>query len=122
MSMLIVDGVAVKSPSSFSWGLQDVSSASAGRTQDALMHKERIAQKRKIELEWVNPTPSELHTIVNAFQPEYISVQYHDPLDSADPAVLSTRTFYTGDKSAPVYSWVVGEERYEKVSFNIIER
>lgn len=121
MAMLIVDGVELKAPSTFQWGLQDVSDQSAGRTQDAVMHKNRIAQKRKIELEWSNPTPEETYAIVNAFQPEYISVQYHDPLDSPDPAVLSTRRFYVGDKTAPVYSWVVGEERYSAVTFNIIE-
>lgn len=121
MAMLIVDNVELKAPSTFSWGLQDVSDQSAGRTQDTIMHKNRIGQKRKIELEWLNPTPEEIYDIVNAFQPEYIVVEYHDPLDSPDPNVTSIRTFYTGDKSAPVYSWAVGEERYEKVSFNIIE-
>lgn len=122
MAMLIVDGVEIKAPSSFQWGLQDVSDQSAGRTQSALMYKNRIAQKRKIELEWANPTPEETYAIVTAFQPEYITVQYHDPLDSPDPTVMSTRVFYTGDKTAPVYSWTVGEERYSSVAFNIIER
>lgn len=122
MAMLIVDGVELKAPSTFSWGIQDVSDQSSGRVQSALMYKNRIAQKRKIELEWSNPTPEEIYEIVNAFQPEYITVQYHDPLDSPDPTVMSTRVFYTGDKTAPVYSWVVGEERYSAVTFNIIER
>ena len=119
--MLIVDGVALKSPSEFTWGLYDVSDASSGRTQDALMHKNRIAQKRKIELEWQGLSAADTHDILVAFQPEYVTVQYYDPLDSADPNTLSTRLFYTGDKSAPVYSWFIGGERYEKVTFNIIE-
>ena len=52
MAMITVDGVAVKTPSAFSWGLQDVSDPASGRTLDALMHKNRIAQKRKISLSW----------------------------------------------------------------------
>ena len=50
MAMLWADGVLIKSPSVFSWGLNDVSAADAGRTDDALMHKNRIAQKRKISV------------------------------------------------------------------------
>ena len=49
---LRVNGVAIKCPSSFSFGLQDISSPDAGRTQDTLMHKERVGQKVKLELSW----------------------------------------------------------------------
>lgn len=116
--MMKVDGVAVKTPSTFSWGLQDISSSDAGRTQDAVMHKNRIAQKRKIDLVWTMPTPEETHAILSAFNPEYIDVTYYDPLDGE----TITRTFYTGDKTAAVKIWTVGNKRYESVSFNIIER
>lgn len=47
MSMISVDGVAVKTPSSFSWGLQDISDSAAGRTQDTVMHKNRVGQKER---------------------------------------------------------------------------
>ena len=50
--MLKVNGVAVRCPSKFEWGLQDVSASESGRTDDALMHKNRVAQKRKIRLGW----------------------------------------------------------------------
>lgn len=119
--MLIIDGVRIKSPAEYTWGWNQVSDENAGRTQDARMHVNRIAIKRKIELEWQNLTAAETYVILQAFQPEYITVQYHDPLDSPDPNALSTRTFYTGDKSAPIYSWYEGGERYEKLSFNLIE-
>lgn len=116
--MLKVDGIAIKTPSTFSWGLQDISSPSAGRTHDAVMHKNRIAQKRKIDLVWAMPTPEEIHAILVAFNPEYINVTYYDPLDGE----TVTRTFYTGDKTAAVKIWTVDNKRYESVSFNIIER
>lgn len=117
-NMLLVDGVKIKTPSTFSWGLQDVSSSDAGRTQDALMHKNRIAQKRKIDLAWAMPTPEEAHAILVAFNPEYINVTYWDPLAGG----RITKTFYTGDKTAPVKIWTVNNKRYESISFNIIER
>ena len=59
MAMLTVNGNAVKDPSAFSWNLNDVSTSSSGRTQDATMHKTRVAQKRKISLTWWNPNEQE---------------------------------------------------------------
>ena len=117
-TMIKVNGAAIKSPSKFDWGLQDVSDSEAGRTQDGTMHKNRITQKRKIDLAWSFPTKEETHAILVAFNPEYIDVTYWDPLDGEEV----TRTFYVGDRSAPVKIWTVGNQRHSTVSFNIIER
>ena len=118
MAMLWVDGTEIKTPSSFEWGLNDVSDSQAGRTQDALMHKNRIAQKRKIALGWNFPTPKEASTILKAFNPEYIVVKYWDSMDGQ----YESRTFYVGDRSNPMKYWWVGNQRFEKLSFDIIER
>lgn len=117
-NMIQVDGAKIKTPSTFIWGLQSVSASDAGRTDDALMHKNEIAKKRKISLAWAMPTPEELHSILTAFDPEYIKVFYYDPLDGKN----IERTFYSGDKTAPVKIWTVNNKRYETVSFDIIER
>lgn len=118
MDFLAVNGVKIKTPSKFEWSLQDVSGADAGRTDDAIMHKNRKAQKRKISLGWNYPTKEETGAILTAFNPEYINVTYYDPLDCKDV----TRTFYVGDRSAPVKIWTVGKQRYTSVTFEIIER
>lgn len=118
MSMIIVDGVAMKEPSEFTWGLMDVDEANSGRTQDGLMHRSRVTQKRKLNLSWNMTTPEETATLLQAFNPEYITVTYPDALLNADV----TKVFYTGDKTAPVQTWQVNHKYYTKVSFNIIER
>lgn len=118
MAMLVVDGVSIKEPSKFDWSLQDVSSADSGRTEDSKMHKLRVAQKVKIALQWTMTTPTETAQILQAFQPEYIMVTYHDALLND----YRTAEFYVGDRSAPVKKWWVNEKLYESVSFNIIER
>lgn len=118
MAMIWVDGVAIKTPSSFSWGLQDVSDSASGRTQDALMHKNRIAQKRKVSLSWNNPTKEEASAILSAFNPEYIKVKYPDAMSGND----ETREFYVGDRSAPMKIWTIDHKRYSQISFDIIER
>ena len=118
MAMLIVNGVTLKSPSSFTWSLQDVSASDAGRTTDALMHKNRVTSKRKIQLSWNGCSPSEASAILSAFQPEYVSVTYFDPLIGD----TTTKTFYSGDKSAPVKVWNVNNKYYSSIDFDIIER
>lgn len=106
------------SPSVFSWGLQDVSKSDAGRSENAKMHKNRVAQKRKISLAFNGTNKSETSRILKAVNPEYIDVTYPDAMSGQD----ETRTFYVGDRSAPVKIWAVGRKYYESVSFDIIER
>ena len=73
-TMITVDGVAMPCPSSYTWGLQDVSAAESGRTDDAIMHKNRVAQKRKLSLGWAAKDWKTTARIMQAFNPEYINV------------------------------------------------
>lgn len=117
-SMIKVNGTWLKTPSVFDWSINDVSASDAGRTQDGLMHKNRVTRKRKIVLKWNGPTPAEAKAILEAFSGEYFTVTYPDPLAGE----VQTRTFYSGDQSAPVKVWSVGNKKYEQIGFDIIER
>ena len=55
--------------------------------------------------------------ILQAFNPEYISVTYPDAMSGTD----ETRQFYVGDRTAPYKCWWIGNQRMESVSFDIIE-
>ena len=110
-----VDGVTLPAPSKYDWKLSDVSHADAGRTEDGMMHKMRIAQKVHIELEWQNRPGVDIGAILNAFNPEYISVAYWDYKARA----YKTKTFYVGDRSVVSYSRILD---IQSVSFNIIEQ
>ena len=118
MSIISVDGADVKDPSVFEWGLQDVSAPEAGRTDDTIMHKCRVGQKRKLKIGWNNPSPEEAAAILQAFNPEYILVTYPDAMSGT----YETREYYVGDRSAPMRSWTVNLKRYTQVTFDIIER
>lgn len=111
-----VGGVAIPCPSKYEYKLSDVSAADAGRTEDARMHKMRIAQKVHIELAWDYITTEAASIILSAFNAEYIPVTYLDPMLGA----YTTRTFYVGDRSAPSYNTRLG--LWSDVSFNIIEQ
>lgn len=119
---LYVGGRLMPCPSKFDYGLQDISASDSGRVEDehALMYKNRIAQKVKINLEWVAVSDADAATIINAFDPEYFDVTYHDPKANA----MVTKTFYRGDISAPYYWWVDDNNgfSFSTVAFNIIER
>lgn len=118
MAMIKVDGVDMPCPSSFTWGLSDVSAAESGRTDDTVMHKNRVGQKRTISLQWNAVDRATTAKILQAFNPEYIDVTYPDAMSGVD----ETRTFYVGDRSAPYKYWWIGNQLIESISFDIIER
>lgn len=116
--MILVDGKAFKCPSGFKWKKQDISDDAAGRTKDTRMHKNRIGMKRALSLSWTSLTKQEIHEILVAFEPEYVMVEYWDPLAGTEVE----KEFYTGDMEADVKWWCKGRERYSALSFDIIER
>lgn len=115
--ILKVGGTTLPCPSKFDWSIQDVSAGESGRTDDGVMHKNRVTRKRKIALSWAAKNPTVTSQILKAFAPEYISVYYWDAEDNQ----YETRRFYTGDKSAPVWRWFTGTQIFESISFDIIE-
>lgn len=119
MAMIVVDGVALHNPSEMTYGLMDVSAANSGRTEDALMWKQRVGQKRKLSCVWSNISPSVVSDILTAVNPEYMDVTYHDAMTNS----VQTRNFYVGDRTAMVKWWCGPTGRiYGKVSINFIER
>ncbi|MCH5203138.1 MAG: hypothetical protein J1F03_00235 [Oscillospiraceae bacterium] len=111
-----VNGKAVKCPSSYLWKLEDVSASDAGRTEDTVMHKKRVGQLVGLELSWQNITTEDVSELLQAFNPEYITVCYLDAMQGK----YVTSEFYVGNRSAPMYNAVRG--LWSNLSFNIIER
>jgi hypothetical protein len=107
-------------PAELTWGLQDISTADAGRTQSGKMYKMYVTQKRKLQLSWVLPTAAQASAILQAFNHEYFYVRYFDVLDGR----LETREFYVGDRTAP-FKWynLPGKgTRMASLKFDVIER
>lgn len=113
-----VDGVTMPCPSTWQWGLQDVSLGESGRTDDALMHKNRVAQKRKIQVGYNGITDEKAGQILRAINPEYIRVTYFDLMAGQN----ETRWFYVGDRSSPFKWWWDGKHILESLTFDLIER
>lgn len=114
--LVSVGGVTVPCPSSYEWQLYDVSSEDAGRTEDGLMHKNMIGQKRKLSLEWKYITVQQASVVLSAFNAEYTNITYLDLLTGTN----RSGEFYTGDRNVPVYNTTLG--LVESIKFNVIER
>ncbi len=110
----------IPAPDDWGWDLMDISAPDAGRTQDegATMYKMRVAQKRKLSPSWKNRSAAVVAQILQAFDPEYVYVQYLDALTNS----YQVREFYTGDKHAGVRKVYIGGIEYKQLSFSIIER
>lgn len=111
-------------PTAITWGLQDISSSDAGRTNDknVTMHKMRVGQKRKLQVSWNNLTFAKASALVQMFQPEYVYVRYKDLLAGG----WYTAKFYTGDKSSPFREISLNDSKGTKttmstLSFDLIE-
>jgi|GEM_PF-5512880 len=78
------------------------------------MLKKRIAKLDRLDLEWSYITRSEAATVLQAFDSEYILVEYLD----AKSGTWVTKHFYTGDMTAT--GWTPHLDRWAKVSLAII--
>lgn len=116
-TLIKINGRYIPDPSSLQWGLQSVSRPDAGRDQKGKMHVELQTRKRKLELSWSGIGFAETAEVLQAVNDETFRVTYLDALTNT----TQTRTFYVGDRSAPVHSYVDGNQWYTTLSFNIIE-
>lgn len=112
-------------PDSIAYGLMDISAPDAGRVQDQgnTMYKDRISQKRKLQLSWTDIALADASAILRMFNPEYVYVRYLDVLDGE----FETRQFYVGDRTSPFRQISVADATGRRtvmatLSFDIIER
>lgn len=121
MAMLTVNGHPLSlDPAEMTWSLQAVNAADAGRDQSGTMHNNVVCYKRKLQCTWAIPHEAQTVEILNAVQPDTLSLTYFDPLDDR----LETRTFYVGDKTAPFRSYqvpCVGGTTFKTLSLDFIE-
>ena len=104
-------------PSTCEISWQDISLPNSGRDLTGTMHKDKVAEKVKIVLAWQGSSPEMITAIKKLFKDDEFSVTYYDPEVGAN----QTKTFYKGDRKAPVKIWTVGQKRYSQYAFDIIE-
>lgn len=117
-SPIKINGKAI-CPSSFSYTRQDFDLDSA-RTITGEMVRQRICTKVKLELTWYTGamTVQEMATLLQAVDNVFFEVEYFDIHDGA----MRTSTFYVGDRTATMYSFVDGVPVFEEIKFSLIEK
>ena len=116
-----VDGVRLPvSPTKYEWVLEDLSNSEAGRTEDGVMHKNRIGQIRGLKLEFKYLDTGTAQKILFMFNPEYVRVEYIDPLTDPYYGFGRISTFYTGDRTCVCYN--ASRDLWESITFNLIEQ
>ena len=103
MYSLKISGTVVNpAPQTMQVAIQDID-AKATRDAQGLLHRDRVATKRKI---------------TDSVKAEFFNVEYLDPVDGQ----VRSGTFYVGDRTAPVYSFVGSLPVWKGLSFDLIEQ
>lgn len=119
--IISVDGSRlVKCPTSYEWEKEDLSNATAGRSEDGVMHKNRIGFIRGLKLKWSYLTTEEMQSIMSAFSPEYVTVVFIDPITDPYFGYRRQEVFYTGNMTAAAYNGT--KNLWTNLSFNLISR
>ena len=114
--MLSINGVAIATPKTFEATVSDLDGES-NRNANGELIRDRIAVKRKINLEWGPLTQTEIQTLLNAVSSVFFTVTFPDPQSG-----VITKTMYVGDRTAPAYQYIDGEVKWQGLKMNFIEK
>lgn len=117
--VLKINGVWVHDPSELEYGLQDLDGeAGAGRNQQGLMFRDRVAVKRKLTCKFPPMGSQDMATLLQSMDDEFFSIEFPD----ARTGKRETMTAYVGDRTAPMYTQHSGKWLWSGLSANFIER
>ena len=116
--LITVNGVELPSPDTYEVTISDLD-ASASRSGNGTLFRDRIAIKRTINLGWYLIDAEELSAILNAVSPVFVTVSYLDP----ETMSLKHGEFYASDRNQGVAMKQPDESyKWGNVSFSLVER
>ena len=101
-------------PTKSDWSKMDLSAPDAGRVESGRMLKKRKGKADRIDLEWQMISRADTALVLQAFDPEYVLVEYLD----AKVGQWVTKHFYTGDMKT--VGWLPHVDSWESVTLPII--
>ena len=114
--MIKINGVAIATPKVFEATVSDIDGETNRNAKGELI-RDRVAVKRKINLEWGTLEQSEMSTILNAVSSVFFTVEFPDP-----QLGLITKTMYVGDRTSPAYSYIDNKIKWQGLKMNFIEK
>ena len=113
-----INGTTVTQPAEVTYNRYDLDSEDSFRSLSGEMQRDRIAVKVKLECRWNALTASQMSQLLQAMDDVFFEINYFDPFEGQ----YVTKTFYVGDRSAPVYSIAGGKVIFKSFSANFIEK
>ena len=114
--MIKINGVALATPKIYEATVSDLDGES-NRNAAGQLIRDRIAVKRKLNLEWGPLSQSEIAPILNAVSGVFFTVTFPDP-----QLGIITKTMYVGDRTAPAYQYINEEVKWSGLKLNLIEK
>jgi hypothetical protein len=120
MSSLWFNNVAMPTPAKNGIEIkkEKVWSKNTKRTANATMVGDIIAIKYTLSITWPPLSDSEVALIDSYLEPSFITVTFRDPKTGSN----TTKTFYSGTPSYPVYSYANGVPTYNGVKVDLIQQ
>lgn len=114
-----INGVAIPTPSEYTFDVEDLSSQNTGRTLDGIMHKDVVAVKDTYTCTWKKLSWEEAAELLNAIDAkEQFSFTHADPRIS-DRFV--TGTYYVGKRSSVAMNLRDSDNTWKDIKMTFIE-
>lgn len=114
--MISIKGVVIPTPKTFEVTINDLDGESNRNARGELL-RDRIAVKRKLNLEWPALSQSEISTLLKAVSSVFFTVTFPDP-----QLGVITKTMYVGDRTSPAYQYINGTVKWSGLKMNFIEK
>jgi hypothetical protein len=114
--LIKINGVDIATPKSYEATVTDLD-GETNRNAAGELIRDRIAVKRKLNLEWGPLTQAEIAPILNAVSGVFFTVTFPDPQSG-----MITKTMYVGDRTSPAYQYINGEVKWQGLKMNFIEK
>ena len=100
------------------WQRNDLDAPDSGRTLDGVMQRARVSSKIRLDITCRPLKSDEARIVLNAIYPEYVSVEYTDPMQG-----LVTKQMYSNNNPAShMLLQSDGTEWWNDITFPLIER
>ena len=116
--MLTINGVVIPAPDAYKVTIADLD-ASANRSGNGTLFRDRVAVKRTIEVSWLFLNSQDLSVLLTNMSSIFFPVTYLDPQSNSQRA----GTFYVSDRNAGIaVKNKDGSYMWRDVSFSLVER
>ena len=100
------------------WQRNDIDAPNSGRTMDGTMQRGRVATKIRLDITCRPLTAEESRLVLNTIFPEYVSVDYYDPMIGERHDV----TMYSNNNPASFLIEKPEDDWWSGITFPLIER